>query len=168
MTHWGIHTYTNCTGGVRGDQPTEISRIDFDNAFKALLSELRPPKGEVFGANKIKEEFVVLVPVPMLKDIEFVLGFVTRDNLHKSITPTRNQYGRIGSFRIVPYLDGSYHRDHSNIASANGERVYTVRCVAVDKKGQELEEFLEDGKFKEGVVVELLATKTKEEPDKEE
>jgi len=74
----------NCTGGVNGDSPTELSRSDIDATILALLGNdaimiSDNIEGTLkFGTAPIREAFWGMMSTSVLDDLEAVTGFISQ------------------------------------------------------------------------------------------
>lgn len=74
----------NCTGGVNGDNPTELARSDIDATILALLGNDAMMisdniEGSLkFGTAPVREAFWGMLNTAVLDDLEAVTGFISQ------------------------------------------------------------------------------------------
>lgn len=82
----GTAGYINCTGGVNGDMPTEITRSDVDEVVRALLNAnaytiLDNIEGEdKFGTAPVRDAYFALCSTQLSGDLDNVNGFIHKNN----------------------------------------------------------------------------------------
>lgn len=118
----------NCVGGVNGDNPTELSRQDFDTTVLSLLGNDAMMISDniegtlKFGTAPIRESFFGMMNTALLDDLEAVNGFVSQAQYPSNMNVLNAEWGSVGNVRVLYSSRGSI----SNIASLNGNTVYNV------------------------------------------
>ena len=123
----------NCTGGVNGDNPTEITRADVDGVAQTLqgndaefVAKLMEGANK-FGTAPLRDAYLVLCHTDMIGQLENVAGFTA-----KAEYPNPNgalnaaEWGSIGNCRFFTSSRGSITAN----ASLAGADVYNMFTVA--------------------------------------
>jgi len=123
-------TFVNCTDGINGDTPSEITRSDVDNVSRSLLNnDAKTIEEGIEGTNKfgtapIRDAYIALGSTQLSKDLDNCTGFI-----HASQYPSRmaapSERGSIGDVRFFLSSIGSY----TAAASALGATVYNSFIV---------------------------------------
>lgn len=77
-------SFINCTGGVNGDNPTEITRSDVGTVVRALLDAdtktiVEGMEGEdKFGTSPIRDAYFALCSTHLTSDLDNIQGFVNK------------------------------------------------------------------------------------------
>jgi N4-gp56 family major capsid protein len=127
-------SFINCTGGVNGDVPTELSRTDVNDVVRTLLGNnaytvLDNIEGEdKFGTAPIRDAYFALCHTDLTKDMENVDGFVNKNQYPAPMNALRSEWGAIGNLRFLVSSIGS---TVSN-ASSLGNTVYNIFCVGME------------------------------------
>lgn len=75
-------SFINCTGGVNGDNPTEITRSDVDEVVRTLLdnntySIMDAIEGQdKFGTGPVRRAFFALCSTNLTGNLDAVTGFI--------------------------------------------------------------------------------------------
>ena len=124
----------NCTGGVNGDSPTEITRSDVDGIVRTMLNNnaytiLDNIEGEnKFGTAPVRDAYFALCSTQLTGNLDNVAGF-----LHKNAYPQtqglRSEWGSIGNLRFLVSSIGSVTPSSSAV---NGADVYNIFCLGME------------------------------------
>jgi N4-gp56 family major capsid protein len=127
-------SFINCTGGVNGDQPTEITRSDVDTVVRTLLDNnsytiLDNIEGEdKFGTAPVRDAYFALCSTNLTGDLDNVVGFIQKNQYPAPMNALRSEWGSIGNLRFLVSSIGSV----TPAASANGANVYNIFCVGME------------------------------------
>ena len=127
-------SFINCTGGVNGDNPTELTRSDVDDVVRALLgnnaySIMDNIEGEdKFGTAPVRDAYFALCHTDLTKNMEAVSGFIQKNQYPSPMNALRSEWGAIGSLRFLVSSIGSKVPN----ASANNADVYNIFCVGME------------------------------------
>jgi len=127
-------TVLNCTGGLNGDNPTDIELSDVQLAVRTLLDNdaytlMDGIDGEdKFGTGPVRRAYFALCSTSLTPDLEGVDTF-----RHVNAYPAPNQalpseWGSIGNLRFLISSIGSVTRN----ASALGNDIYNIFCVGLE------------------------------------
>ena len=126
--------FVNCTGGVNGDNPTEITRSDVDDVMRALLGNnaytiMDNIEGDdKFGTAPVRDAYIALASTDLVGDFENVDGFIQKNQYPSPMNAHRSEWGAIGSFRIFVSSIGSKKTAGSNL----GKDVYNIICTGME------------------------------------
>lgn len=126
--------FVNCTGGVNGDNPTEITRSDVDDVVRALLGNnaytiMDNIEGEdKFGTAPVRDAYLALCSTNMVGDLEDVDGFVHKNQYPAPMNAHRSEWGAIGNLRFYISSIGSTTTAGSNL----GNDVYNIICTGME------------------------------------
>jgi len=132
----GTAAFINCTGGVNGDVPTEITRSDVDDVVRALLGNnaytiLDNIEGEdKFGTAPVRDAYFALTHTDLSKDLDNVDGFIQKNQYPSPMNALRSEWGAVGNLRFLISSIGST----SPNASSLGNTVYNIFCVGMEAK----------------------------------
>jgi N4-gp56 family major capsid protein len=118
----------NCTGGVNGDMPTELSRADIDTTILTLLNNdaimiSDNIEGTLkFGTAPIREAFWGMMNVQVLDDLEAVTGFVSQAQYPSNMNVLNAEWGSVSNVRFLYSSKGSISAN----ASLNGNNVFNI------------------------------------------
>jgi N4-gp56 family major capsid protein len=118
----------NATGGVNGDNPTELARSDVDAVVQALLGNDAMMisdniEGSLkFGTAPVREAFWGMLNTGILDDLEAVTGFISQAQYPSNMNVLNAEWGSIGNVRFLYSSKGST----SATASLNGNTVYNI------------------------------------------
>lgn len=130
----GTAAFINCTGGVDGDNPTEITRSDVDTVVRALLSNnaytiMDNIEGEdKFGTAPVRDAYFALTSTNLTGNLDVVAGFIQKNQYPAPMNALRSEWGAIGNLRFLISSIGS----QSPNASALGNTVYNIFCVGME------------------------------------
>lgn len=126
--------FINCTGGVNGDNPTELTRSDVDDVVRSLLGNnaytiLDNIEGEdKFGTAPVRDAYFALCHTDLTKDMDSVDGFIQKNQYPSPMNALRSEWGAIGNLRFLVSSIGSITQNASNL----GNDVYNIFCVGME------------------------------------
>lgn len=126
--------FINCTGGVNGDNPTELTRSDVDDVVRALLGNnaytiLDNIEGDdKFGTAPVRDAYFALCHTDLTKDMDSVDGFIQKNQYPSPMNALRSEWGAIGNLRFLVSSIGSITASASNL----GANVYNIFCVGME------------------------------------
>lgn len=121
-------SFINCTGGLNGDNPTELTRSDIDTVVQALLgndaySIMDNIEGEdKFGTAPVRDAYFAMCSTDLTKDMDSVNGFIQKNQYPSPMNALPSEWGAIGSVRFLISSIGSKTAG----ASMLGATVYNV------------------------------------------
>lgn len=130
----GTASFINCTGGVDGDIPTEITRSDVDTVVRALLNNnaytiMDNIEGEdKFGTAPVRDAYFALCSTQLIGNLDNVNGFIQKNQYPAPMNALRSEWGAIGNLRFLVSSVGSV----SPKASSMGADVYNIFCVGME------------------------------------
>ena len=126
--------FINCTGGVNGDVPTEITRTDVDTVVRALLNNnaytiMDNIEGEdKFGTAPVRDAYFALCSTNLTGNLDNVAGFTQKNQYPAPMNALRSEWGAIGNLRFLISSIGSTTPN----ASSLGATVYNIFCVGME------------------------------------
>jgi N4-gp56 family major capsid protein len=127
----------NCTQGVNGDIPTELSRADIDDVVRTLINANAMmitddiPGSLRFGTAPIRSAFWAMMNAQLLDDLEAVDGFIAEAQYPASMNILNAEWGSVGNTRWLYSSIGSV----SPNASSSGADVYNSFIVGKEAYG---------------------------------
>jgi N4-gp56 family major capsid protein len=127
-------SFINCTGGVNGDNPTEITRSDVDTIVRTLLNNnaytiMDNIEGEdKFGTAPVRDAYFALCSTQLTGNLDNVAGFIQKNQYPAPMNALRSEWGAIGNLRFLISSIGSI----SFAASSLGADVYNIFCVGME------------------------------------
>lgn len=127
-------SFINCTGGVNGDNPTEITRSDVDTIVRTLsMNNAYTIMDNIEGADKfgtapVRDAYFSLTSTSMIGQIDAVAGFIHKNQYPAPESALRSEWGAIGNLRFLLSSIGSVTQN----ASALGADVYNIFCVGME------------------------------------
>ncbi len=127
-------SFINCTGGVNGDVPTEITRSDVDTVVRALLNNnaytiMDNIEGEdKFGTAPVRDAYFALCSTQLTGNLDNVAGFIQKNQYPAPMNALRSEWGAIGNLRFLISSIGSFSAN----ASSLGANVYNIFCVGME------------------------------------
>lgn len=118
----------NCTGGVNGDNPTELARSDIDGVILALLSNDAMMISDniegtlKFGTAPVREAFWAMMNTGVIDDLEAVTGFISQAQYPSNMNVLNAEWGSVSNVRFLYSSKGST----SPTASLNGNTIYNI------------------------------------------
>ena len=119
-------SFINCTGGVNGDNPTEITRTDIDTVVRTLrgnnaYSFLTGVEGENrFGTAPVRDAYFGLGHTDMIGQLDAVSGFIQKWNYPSQDSTLDAEWGTVSNVRFLLSSVGSVTPN----ASMLGANVY--------------------------------------------
>lgn len=127
-------SFINCTGGVNGDNPTEITRSDVDEIVRQLLGNnaytiLDNIEGaDKFGTAPTRAAYFALCHTDLTGNLDAVSGFIHTSQYPSPMNIPPSEWGAIGNLRFLISSIGST----SAAASFLGATVYNIFCVGME------------------------------------
>jgi len=127
-------SFINCTGGVNGDNPTEITRSDVDEVVRTLLNNdaytiMDNIEGEdKFGTAPVRDAYFALCSTQLTGNLDAVAGFIHKNQYPSPMNALRSEWGSIGNLRFLVSSIGSKTSNASNL----GNDVFNVFCVGME------------------------------------
>lgn len=124
----------NCTGGVNGDLPTEISLSDIDEVTSILQSNdawmiFDSEIGEDrFGTAPVRDSYLALGHVALGKNLNNINGFISKYNYPNQNRTLRAEWGSINNVRFMLSSQGST----VPFGSTLGSTVYNVAFTGME------------------------------------
>src|SRR5574337_1096182 len=97
----------NCTTGVNGDNPTEITRSDVDTVVRTLLNNnaytiLDNIEGEnKFGTAPVRNAYFALCSTNLTGNLDNVSGFIHNSQYPAPMNVLQSEWGAIGNLRFL-------------------------------------------------------------------
>lgn len=130
----GTAASLNCTGGVNGDNPTEITRPDVNDVVRTLLDNdaytmLDNIEGEdKFGTAPVRDAYFALCSTNLTGNLENIAGFIQKNQYPAPMDALRSEWGAAGNLRFLVSSIGSVTPN----SSALGANVYNVFCIGLE------------------------------------
>lgn len=127
-------SYINATGGINGDQPSEISRADVNNIERILLSNNARTMLEMveaedrFGTAPVRDSFIALASTDITSDLQNVSGVLLKNQYPNQSGLRPEEYCSISRFRFFVSSKGASTPNASNL----GANVYTIPMFGVE------------------------------------
>lgn len=127
-------SFINCTGGVNGDNPTEITRSDVDTVVRTLLNNnaytiLDNIEGQdKFGTAPVRDAYFALCSTNLTGNLDSVAGFIQKNQYPSPMNALQSEWGAIGNLRFLVSSIGSVTANASNL----GANVYNIFCVGME------------------------------------
>ena len=127
-------SFINCTGGVNGDVPTEITRPDVNTVVQALLGNnaytiMDNIEGEdKFGTAPVRDAYFALTHTDMTSSLDGVAGFTQKNQYPAPMNALRSEWGAVGNLRFLVSSIGSITPN----GSSSGANVYNIFCVGME------------------------------------
>jgi N4-gp56 family major capsid protein len=126
--------FINCTGGVNGDIPTNLSRSDVDTAIRTLVSNnaytlLDNIEGaDKFGTAPVRNAYFALCNSDLIGNLEQVDGFTSVSQYPSANNVLQAEWGAISNLRFLTSSIGSVTPNGSSL----GNNVYNIFCVGLE------------------------------------
>lgn len=130
----GTAAFINCTGGLDGDNPTEITRTDVDTVVRTLLNNnaytiMDNIEGEdKFGTAPVRDAYFALCSTQLTGNLDNVAGFIQKNQYPAPMNALRSEWGAIGNLRFLISSIGSVTPN----ASLLGADVFNIFCVGME------------------------------------
>jgi N4-gp56 family major capsid protein len=109
----GTAAFINCTGGVNGDNPTEITRSDIDGVIRSLVTNnARRISDAIEGQDKfatgpIRQAYWGMVNSTVIPDLEQVQGFMSVAQYPSQMSIMSAEWGSVSNVRFLVSSVGS-------------------------------------------------------------
>src|SRR5208282_1598524 len=129
-------SFINCTGGINGDNPTEITRSDVDTVVRTLLDNnaytiMDNIEGQdKFGTAPVRRAYFALTSTNLTGNLDNVAGFINVNQYPSPMNALESEWGAIGNLRFLISSIGSVTPN----ASSLGANVYNIFCVGMEAK----------------------------------
>jgi N4-gp56 family major capsid protein len=126
--------FINCTGGVNGDNPTEITLQDCDTVTQTLLTNnaytiMDNIEGEnKFGTAPVRDAYFAMTSTKLTPDLNNINTFTQKNQYPAPMNALRSEWGACGNLRFLVSSIGSI----TPAASANRADVYNIFCVGME------------------------------------
>jgi N4-gp56 family major capsid protein len=130
----GTAAFINCTAGVNGDNPTEISRPDVDTVVRTLLTNnaytiMDNIEGEdKLGTAPVRDAYFALCSTQLTGNLDAVTGFTQKNAYPSPMNALPSEWGAIGNLRFLVSSIGSVTPNASNL----GANVFNIFCVGME------------------------------------
>ena len=130
----GTAAFINSTGGVNGDNPTEITRADVNTVVRTLLNNdaytvLDNIEAEdKFGTAPVRDAYFALCSTQLTGDLDSVAGFINKNEYPSPMNALRSEWGAVGNLRFLISSIGSFTPN----GSALGNDVFNIFCVGME------------------------------------
>jgi len=127
-------SFINCTSGVNGDTPTEITLSDVQTVVRALLNNnaytiMDNIEGEdKFGTAPVRDAYFALCSTQLTGNLDNVNGFIQKNQYPAPMNALRSEWGAIGNLRFLVSSIGSTTPN----SSALGNNVFNIFCVGME------------------------------------
>lgn len=127
-------SFINCTGGVNGDNPTQMTRSDIDGVTRALagndaytISDYIEGENK-FGTAPVRDAYFALGSTQLIGTLDNVQGFIAKTQYPNQMNTLRPEYGSISNLRFMLSSIGSVTAN----GSALGADVYNTFVVGME------------------------------------
>lgn len=126
--------FINCTGGVNGDNPTEITREDVNSVVRTLLNNNAYTiadniEGEnKFGTGPIRNAYFAMCNSNLTADLDNVDGFLNTAQYPAPNEALQSEWGAVGNVRFLVSSIGSVSLNASNL----GNNVYNIFVTGME------------------------------------
>ena len=126
--------FINATGGVNGDNPSEITRSDVNEVTRTLLgNNAYTILDNIVGADKfatgpVRDAYFALCHTDLTSNLEGVEGFLQKNSYPSPMNALRSEWGAVGNLRVLVSSVGSVIPN----ASALGNNVYNISCTGME------------------------------------
>lgn len=128
-------SYINATGGVNGQQPSEITRKDINNIEKILLGQdartmLEVVQAELkFATAPTRDAFIALASTNITSDLQNVQGVILKNAYASQDGLRPEEYCSVSRFR---FFVSSKAASLPGISSPSGQTVYTIPMYGLE------------------------------------
>ena len=129
--------FINCVNGVNGDNPTNITRDDINEAVRTLLgSDAKTlldgiPGEDRFGTAPVRDAFFAMCSTDLISNLDGVAGFLQKTAYPSPMRGLPSEWGAVGSLRFLVSSVGSTVPAGSHL----GATVYNIFCVDMEAYG---------------------------------
>lgn len=130
----GTAAFINCTGGVNGDSPTELTSSDINEVIRTLADNnaytiFDNIEGEdKFGTAPVRDAYFALASTQLIGDLEAVAGFIAKSQYPSPMNALRSEWGAVRNLRFLLSSIGSVTPN----ASVLGANVFNIFCVGME------------------------------------
>jgi N4-gp56 family major capsid protein len=127
-------SYINATGGINGDQPTEITRADINNIEKILLGNdartmLEGIDADLkFGTAPTRDAFIALASTDITTDLQNVTGVLLKNAYPHQEGLRPEEYCSVSRFRFFVSSKGAFIPNISLL----GNNIYTIPMYGLE------------------------------------
>lgn len=128
-------SYINATGGINGQQPSEITRQDINNIEKILLGNdartmLEVVEAELkFATSPTRDAFIALSSTNITSDLQNVQGVILKNAYASQDGLRPEEYCSVSRFRFFVSSKGA---SLPGISSPSGQTVYTIPMYGLE------------------------------------
>lgn len=121
-------TFINCTAGVDGDNPTELTRTDIDGIIRTLVVSnakriTETIEGEnKFGTGPVRQAYFAMANAAIIPNLEQVQGFISVAQYPSQMNILSAEWGSVSNLRFLVSSLGSVTPN----SSALGADVYNI------------------------------------------
>lgn len=130
-------TFINCTGGVNGDNPTEITRNDVQGIIQTLMTSNARKISSVieaqdkFGTGPVREAYFAMAHTDIFTRLENVQGYIPSAQYPSQMNILSAEIGSVSNLRFLLSSIGSITQN----ASALGADVYNCFITGMEAYG---------------------------------
>ena len=127
-------SFINCTGGVNGDNPTEITLDDVNEVVQTLMTNNADmifdniEGDDKFGTAPVRDAYFALGHTNLIGNLNNVAGFTQKAQYPAPSNALRSEWGAIGNLRFLLSSIGSQFLNASQL----GNTVYNIFCVGME------------------------------------
>jgi N4-gp56 family major capsid protein len=127
-------SFINCTGGVNGDNPTEITRADVDTVIRTLQNNDAYTISDYiegddkFGTAPVRDAYFAMGNSQLIGNLEAVNGFIAKAQYPSQMDTLRPEWGSISNLRFLLSSIGSVTAN----GSALGADVYNIFVAGME------------------------------------
>lgn len=127
-------SFINCTGGVNGDNPTEINVSDVNLVVQTLLGNnaytisAAIEGADKFGSAPVRNAYFALTHTDMTTALNNTATFTHNSQYPSPMTVLPSEWGAVGNLRFLVSSIGSTTAAASNL----GRTVYNTFCVGME------------------------------------
>lgn len=128
-------SYINATGGINGQQPSEITRQDVNNIEKILLGNDARTMLEVieaelkFSTAPTRDAFIALASTDITSDLQAVQGVLLKNAYPEQAGLRPEEYCIVSRFRFFVSSKGA---KIPGISQPSGQTVYTIPMYGIE------------------------------------
>jgi N4-gp56 family major capsid protein len=125
----------NATGGINGQQPSEISRNDINNIERVLLGNdartmLEGIDADLkFGTAPTRDSFIALASTDITPDLQNVSGVILKNAYPEQASLRPEEYCSVSRFR---FFVSSKAAKIPGISQPSGQTVYTIPMYGLE------------------------------------
>jgi len=127
-------SFVNSTGGVNGDNPTEMTRSDIDGITRALAGNDAYTISDYiegddkFGTAPVRDAYFALGSTQLIGTLDNIQGFIAKTQYPNQMNTLRPEYGSVANLRFMLSSIGSVTAN----GSALGANVYNTFVVGME------------------------------------